>query len=207
MVFNRSQAGAMYRAVKLAERYIEENRLDIAERFREGISLIEIARQERVSNGEGTLNENIVRNGIIFFLIGHNGKLKGTHSFEGAMGLSEYQEISRKNKAVLGRGRARLNLLERRGFYGLTQKQKQDGLRNSIIARGQTPWDDTEIQDCISMINNRNSSYPIESRWAGKINRNFIAKAINDKYHNGRPVRNKGSISHIVRHKALYQTL
>ena len=116
MGINQSQAGAIYRAVQLAERYQREGRQDIVDRFKGGNSLMTIARQERTSNDQGHLSESIVERAVTLYLKGYNGKLKGSRPFEGAMDLSEYQRISREHMSDSGRERGRLNILKGADF-------------------------------------------------------------------------------------------
>ena len=105
------------------------------------------------------------------------------------------------NQREIGKERARLNRLEETGFYGLSDDQRQEGVRNSIIARGKIPWEDDEIQYCVFMINYPAFRYPEGSQWVGKINRGLIKKILNDTYHKGEEIRTEASISYVARYK------
>lgn len=189
----------------------------IAEEFREGKSISQIAQDERVAtdfNGSKKTLYGAVR----FALRGYNGNVPFSEigKYFGLINEEEYlslvqqhnsqssiewnrqmQEkgvgvtaITREQRQEIGR-RSGLKQLENKiGIHAQTPEERREVARLGLITQGKTPWENEEMRYCYEL-----SLQDRFRRGATRTNWQDITVIVNSKYHDGKEVRDNKAVA------------
>jgi len=195
---------------------------EMADDFREGMSLKEISRRHRISEING-FSESTSIQGVRNALKGYDSgsDFFNCPSYDGMIPLDEYRALAKGHKVDCAIALSDLMKIEKRGIYGLsldqriknsrkgaksqmkkksgihaqTSKGHQEAGRLGVKARGLMPWSDDEKLFVLERVTSPREEYQRGARFATK----KIAQELNEFYHDGNLIRTSIAVGRFIR--------
>ncbi|MBS3086958.1 hypothetical protein J4422_04645 [Candidatus Pacearchaeota archaeon] len=198
--FKKSQGGAIRKSIELGL-ILQRDLPEIAEDARNGKTRSWIVDNYDIVNRysqftEGHLTAGVAKQGVYYAENGHEGGF-GIPPYKGLIDREEKKRISGKYLVEFHRRAGNRSLELKVGVHGRTTEQRREDIRKSIFAKGETPWEQKEIEDARSFSQSP-EYYFQEGPYMGRINIGLIAEKLNEKYHSGESIRTKNSVISIL---------
>lgn len=163
----------------------------VAKLYRTGQTYFEMSDSLKIQETYG-LSRDIARKALSYAVRGFEGFF-GEQSYVGLIDGAELEELTKKHAEQNGKNA----LTEKRGIHayspeerlkigieglkGMTVEERLKGQVRSAAIRGLVHWSDSEMEDLLILSQGRT--------YSGRNTK--IARMLNDKYHDGKPVRDR----------------
>ncbi|MEK6800544.1 MAG: hypothetical protein AABY10_05055 [Nanoarchaeota archaeon] len=189
------QIAAIKKIIGLA-RSLKNKHPEIANLYRSGMFVSRIEAELSLSNSYG-VSVNVARQAIGFAIRGHSQGY-GLDAFEGL--ITDREELSRlesEHKTLNGAEIGNYTRDARIGVFAMSKEDIVNAGKASVLARGRILWrpateESVSEEDYLLRIHAEHEHS--SGRYAGRINYNSLANAMNEEYHNGEKVRSEGTI-------------
>jgi hypothetical protein len=184
------RTSAVIIAAQLGRR-IRQEHPEVADMYRRLISFAKIIQRLRLIEDHG-VSEHIARNAVVYALQGYQWGC-GAESYEGLIAdPDELRRIISGYRRKTGRELRR----QKKGIFGLTAEERSEVARKAAQASGWTVYTKRERECALRLCADSRFCYT-SGRLEGKPKLELVAKELNRRFHQGRPVRDRYSVNFV----------
>lgn len=168
---------------------------EIANDYRAGKTITEIIEKYDIGGRYSIYNRSTQVNAVSFALRGSNFNLKGVQNYGGLISQSEMDDLHKEHLKEAGKKRYE----EGSGAHSLSNEEKGNILKESLVRRGLTLWTPEERKYVFERIANPKYLHVGGGNRDGRPNYVKIAEEINVEFHSGENVRVGNSVKLMLR--------
>jgi len=191
-----NKLGTIRRNIQLGKR-LQREFPEIAEDYREGMFLADIAREYYFASMFG-VKEDTARIIVRHAIKGHDGKY-GVKSYQGLItDASELERISSENDKRRAETAGKNSLRDKKGIHSQTDDERRKLCLDGVRARGLVPWIERIVTEEFCKFSEIEFAYILsqspEYQTSYGVNNKIISERLNEVYHNNALVRNARAV-------------
>lgn len=187
-----SQMAAMELGISLGER-LKTTFPEIGKLYKEGFTLSMLIERFNLTSFLG-VKFKVAETAVYRALSGYDGSIKSVdvQTYKGLLTKEEIDFYGKEHNRISGVEIGRKHFEQKTGMFAMSNTEKAEARRKSIIACGNVPYSDEELAFIEELAQN-----PEYIKNGGKVKVFEIAFEVNLKFHNGQEIRKPSSITKV----------